>query len=129
MKTMLKEELEKHFRPEFLNRVDDIVFFRPLTREDLKSIIDIELSHVRERIRVKGHTLALTDAAKEFIIEQGYNPEFGARPLRRSVERLVEDPLSENLLAGRFPEGAVILIDTVDNQLVFKEKPEPAPVA
>jgi len=129
MKAMLKEELEKHFRPEFLNRVDDIVFFRPLTREDLKSIIDIELSHVRERIRVKGHTLALTDAAKEFIIEQGYNPEFGARPLRRSVERLVEDPLSENLLAGRFPEGAVILIDNVDNQLVFKEKPEPAPVA
>jgi len=129
MKTMLKEELEKHFRPEFLNRVDDIVFFRPLTREDLKSIIDIELAHVRERIRVKGHTLALTDIAKEFIIEQGYNPEFGARPLRRAVERLVEDPLSENLLAGRFPEGCVILVDKVETGLVFKEKkPEPAPV-
>ncbi len=129
MKAMLKEELEKHFRPEFLNRVDDIVYFRPLTREDLKSIIDIELSHVRERIRVKGHTLALTDTAKEFIIEQGYNPEFGARPLRRSVERLVEDPLSENLLAGRFPEGCVILVDKTETGLVFKEKkPEPAPV-
>jgi ATP-dependent Clp protease ATP-binding subunit ClpC len=129
MKSMLKEELEKHFRPEFLNRVDDIVFFRPLTREDLKSIIDIELAHVRERIRVKGHTLALTDVAKEFIIEQGYNPEFGARPLRRAVERLVEDPLSENLLAGRFPEGCVILVDKAETGLVFKEKkPEPAPV-
>jgi ATP-dependent Clp protease ATP-binding subunit ClpC len=129
MKTMLKEELEKHFRPEFLNRVDDIVFFRPLTREDLKSIIDIELSHVRERIRVKGHTLALTDTAKEFIIESGYNPEFGARPLRRAVERLVEDPLSENLLGGRFAEGCVILVDKTETGLVFKEKkPEPAPV-
>ncbi|MCK6459952.1 MAG: ATP-dependent Clp protease ATP-binding subunit [Planctomycetes bacterium] len=129
MKTMLKEELEKHFRPEFLNRVDDIVFFRPLTREDLKSIIDIELSHVRERIGAKGHKLALTDAAKEFIIDQGYNPEFGARPLRRAVERLVEDPLSENLLAGRLPEGCVILVDKAETGLVFKEKmPEPAPV-
>jgi ATP-dependent Clp protease ATP-binding subunit ClpC len=130
MKQMLKEELEKHFRPEFLNRVDDIVYFKTLTREDLKSIIDIELAHVRERIGTKGHSLHLTEAAKEFIIEQGYNPEFGARPLRRAVERLVEDPLSENLLAGRFPEGAAILVDTQDNQLVFKEKkPEPAPVA
>jgi ATP-dependent Clp protease ATP-binding subunit ClpC len=130
MKTMLKEELEKHFRPEFLNRVDDIVFFRPLTREDLKSIIDIELAHVRERIGAKGHKLALTDAAKEYIIEQGYNPEFGARPLRRSVERLVEDPLSENLLAGRLREGCVILVDKGETGLVFKEKtPEPAPVA
>jgi len=129
MRTMLKEELEKHFRPEFLNRVDDIIFFRPLTREDLKSIIDIELAHVRERIGAKGHTLTLTDSAKEFIIDQGYNPEFGARPLRRAVERLVEDPLSENLLAGRFPEGAEILVDKSDTGLVFKEKkPEPAHV-
>jgi len=129
MRSMLKEELEKHFRPEFLNRVDDIVFFRALTREDLKGIIDIELAHVRERIKAKGHTLALTDSAKEFIIDQGYNPEFGARPLRRAVERLVEDPLSENLLAGRFPEGCVILVDKAEDQLVFKEKkPEPAPV-
>ncbi|HEX5135754.1 MAG TPA: ATP-dependent Clp protease ATP-binding subunit [Planctomycetota bacterium] len=129
MRSMLKEELEKHFRPEFLNRVDDIIFFRPLTREDLKSIIDIELAHVRERIGAKGHTLVLTDGAKEFIIDQGYNPEFGARPLRRAVERLVEDPLSENLLAGRFPEGAEILVDKGETGLVFKEKkPEPAPV-
>jgi len=129
MKQMLKEELEKHFRPEFLNRVDDIVFFKALTREDLKGIIDIELAHVRERIQAKGHTLTLTDSAKEFIIDQGYNPEFGARPLRRAIERLVEDPLSENLLAGRFPEGVGILVDTADNHLVFKEKKkEPEPV-
>jgi ATP-dependent Clp protease ATP-binding subunit ClpC len=129
MKSMLKEELEKHFRPEFLNRVDDIVYFKALTRDDLKNIIDIELAHVRERIRAKGHSLHLTDSAKEFIIDQGYNPEFGARPLRRAVERLVEDPLSENLLAGRFPEGAAILVDKAETGLVFKEKkPEPEPV-
>jgi len=129
MKKMLKEEIEKHFRPEFLNRVDDIIFFQALDREDLKQIIDIELAHVRERLEVKGHTLTLTDAAKEFIIEQGYNPEFGARPLRRAIERFVEDPLSENLLSGKFPAKADIEVDARDDRLVFTQKKhEPEPV-
>ena len=132
MKAMLKEEIEKHFRPEFLNRVDDIVFFKSLDREDLKQIIDIELAHVRERLEVKGYKLDLTDAAKELIIEKGYNPEFGARPLRRAIERFVEDPLSELLLGGKFPEGADIMVDADPDgeKLKFEErKPHPEPVA
>jgi len=127
MKQMLSEELEKHFRPEFLNRVDDIVFFQSLGKSDLKSIIDIELAHVRERLEAKGFTIALTDPAKDLIIEQGYNPEFGARPLRRAIERMVEDPLSELLLGGKFPEGADIEVDAEGEKLTFKQrKPEPA---
>jgi len=128
-KEMLKGDLERHFRPEFLNRVDDIVYFRPLDREDLKSIIDIELAHVHERLGARGYKLVLTDAAKETIIEFGYNPEFGARPLRRAIERLVEDPLSEDILRGRFPEGSTIVVGAEEGKLVFAEqKPEPAAV-
>ncbi|MHC4729648.1 MAG: ATP-dependent Clp protease ATP-binding subunit [Planctomycetota bacterium] len=129
MKQMLTEELGKHFRPEFLNRVDDTLFFRALDREDLKSIIDIELAHVRERLESKGYEIELTDAAKEYIIEQGYAPEFGARPLRRAIERLVEDPLSEKLLSGTFAAGVTIVADAGKDggALAFsKKKPEPA---
>jgi ATP-dependent Clp protease ATP-binding subunit ClpC len=130
MKEMLKEELTKHFRPEFLNRVDDVVYFRSLSRDDLKSIIDIELKNVRERLEVKGFHLELTDHAKEFVIDQGYNPEFGARPLRRALERMVEDPLSEAILSGKFREGTTIIIRCRDSALLFEEKkPEPEPAA
>jgi ATP-dependent Clp protease ATP-binding subunit ClpC len=129
MKEMLTEEIEKHFRPEFLNRVDDIAFFRALDRKDLKQIIDIELAHVRDRLEAKGHKLHLTNTAKELIIDKGYNPEFGARPLRRAVERLVEDPLSEVILSRKLPEGCEIVADVKDAEgLAFKQKkPKPAP--
>jgi ATP-dependent Clp protease ATP-binding subunit ClpC len=130
MKTMLKEEVEKHFRPEFINRVDDIIFFRSLDRDDLKDIIEIELAHVRERLELRGYKIALTDAAKDVIIDQGYNPEYGARPLRRAIERLVEDPLSELLLASKFKEGDEIEVGADDGKLVFTAKtpdPEPEP--
>jgi len=129
MKQMLTEELGKHFRPEFLNRVDDTLFFKALDREDLKKVIDIELAHVRERLEAKGYEIQLTDAAKEYIIEQGYAPEFGARPLRRAIERLVEDPLSEKLLSGSFAAGVTIVADAGKDggPLTFsKKKPEPA---
>jgi len=129
MKQVLRDELDRHFRPEFLNRVDDIVFFKSLSKEDLKQIIDIELGNVRERLSAKGYKLTLSDRAKEAVIEHGYNPEFGARPLRRAIERMVEDPLSENLLAGKLAAGAEIYVDCDEgNQLTFHEgKPEPEP--
>jgi ATP-dependent Clp protease ATP-binding subunit ClpC len=131
MRQMLREEIEKHFRPEFLNRVDDIIYFQNLTRDDLKKVIDIELRAVHERLKVKGYKLTLTDAAKEFIIEQGYSPAFGARPLRRALERLVEDPLSEELLAGRFTQGAHIVVDVEEpeKRLSFREKTAPEPAS
>jgi len=101
-KEVLKQEMEKNFRPEFLNRVDDIIVFRGLTDDDLKRIIDIELSKVSKRLTEKGLTLVMTDEAKDFIIKKGANKEYGARPLRRAIEHNLEDPLAEDLLRGTF---------------------------
>ncbi|MBM3992717.1 MAG: ATP-dependent Clp protease ATP-binding subunit [Planctomycetes bacterium] len=102
MKDTLKGEMEKTFRPEFLGRLDDIIVFRSLTKEDLKKIIDIELGKVRKRLKDKALTLELSDEAKDFIIEKGSSLEFGARPLRRAIETMLEDPLAEDLLRGTF---------------------------
>jgi len=102
MKTRLKDEMEKAFRPEFLNRLDDIIVFRGLTDEDLKAIIDIELGKVSKRLTDKGLRLVLSDEARLFIIKKGSNKEYGARPLRRAIEQNLEDPLAEDLLRGTF---------------------------
>jgi ATP-dependent Clp protease ATP-binding subunit ClpC len=102
MKETLKQAMEQNFRPEFLNRVDDIIVFRSLTKEDLKAIIDIELSKVYKRLTEKDLTLVLTEEAKDLLIDRGSSLEFGARPLRRAIEHLLEDPLAEQLLQGAF---------------------------
>jgi ATP-dependent Clp protease ATP-binding subunit ClpC len=102
MKVKLKGEMERNFRPEFLNRVDDIIVFRSLNKDNLKRIIDIELSKVSKRLAEKNLTLVLTEEAKEFLIEKGTSLEYGARPLRRAIEHYLEDPLSEDLLRGGF---------------------------
>jgi ATP-dependent Clp protease ATP-binding subunit ClpC len=102
MKKRLMDSVEKVFRPEFINRLDDVIVFHALNRENLKTIIDIELSKVRNRLKERGLELILTDEAKEFIIDKGFNPEYGARPLRRATENLIEDPLSEEILRGTF---------------------------
>src|SRR5215470_247808 len=104
--------MERNFRPEFLNRVDDVIVFRSLTRENLKSIIDIELGKVSKRLKEKNLTLVLTDEAKELLIEKGTNTEYGARPLRRAIEHYLEDPLAEELLHGSF-EGRDTITVTV----------------
>jgi ATP-dependent Clp protease ATP-binding subunit ClpC len=111
MKERVTERIEKVFRPEFLNRLDDLIVFRHLTKEDLKSVIDIELSKVRNRLADRGLKLILTDAAKEFVIKKGSNLDFGARPLRREIEQRVEDPLSEELLKGEFQGKDTITVD------------------
>lgn len=102
MKDMLKQEMETNFRPEFLNRVDDIIVFRSLTKDDLKNIIDIELAKITKRLKEKNLTLVLTEESKDLVIEKGSSLEFGARPLRRAIEHLLEDPLAEELLRGTF---------------------------
>src|SRR5438132_6675291 len=102
MKETLKQVMEGTFRPEFLNRVDDIIVFRSLNKADMKNIIDIELAKVVKRLKEKGYALVLTEEAKELLIDEGYSPEFGARPLRRAIEHLLEDPLAEELLKGNF---------------------------
>ena len=119
MREILRSEIEKHFRPEFLNRLDEVIFFKSLTRDDLVEIVDIEIGHVRERIAERGITLELTPDAKGFIIDKGYDPDFGARPLRRAVENLIEDPLSEEILRGSFEGKGSIIVRLRDDHLYF----------
>ncbi|MFP4106680.1 MAG: ATP-dependent Clp protease ATP-binding subunit, partial [Phycisphaerae bacterium] len=111
MKEQLNKEVERYFRPEFLNRLDDIIVFKSLTREDLETIVDYELRNVRERMLEQELQLELTDAAKEFLIDKGYNPDFGARPLRRAIEHHVEDPISEEILRGNYKGKNKIVVD------------------
>jgi len=110
MKQTLDAEIERHFRPEFINRLDDMIVFHSLRREDLISIVDYELKKVFSRLHEKGIALQLDQSAKDFLIEKGYNPDYGARPLRRAIEQYVEDPLSEAILRGDFEAGQLIKV-------------------
>ncbi|MGE0756132.1 MAG: ATP-dependent Clp protease ATP-binding subunit [Pirellulaceae bacterium] len=113
MKSRVTDQIEKVFRPEFLNRLDDVIVFRHLTNEDLKQVIDLELAKVRSRLEERGYKLTLTETAKEFLIKKGANLDFGARPLRRAIENFVEDPLSEELLQGAFQGKDLNVVDAV----------------
>jgi ATP-dependent Clp protease ATP-binding subunit ClpC len=119
MKETLKVAMETTFRLECLNRVDDIVVLRNLTKADMKNIIDIQLSKVIKRLKEKNLKLVLTEEAKDLLIDKGYNQEFGARPLRRAISHLLEDPLAEELLKGAFAGKDTI---TVRMQEVEGEK-------
>ena len=123
MKSRVMEQIEKVFRPEFLNRVDDIIVFRHLTQEDLGEVIELELGKVRQRLQERGMKLVLTEEAKKFLIKRGSNLDFGARPLRRALENFVEDPLAEELLRGEFAGKDTITIEVKEvagkKQLVF----------
>ena len=129
MRDILQKEVDRHFRPEFLNRVDETIVFHALTRENLQTIVDYELAKVFKRLIEHGLKLHLSDRAKEFVIDKGFNPEYGARPLRRAIEHYIEDPLSEAVLAGRFKDKNLIKIDVQDeDSLNFEgEKVEEAP--
>jgi len=115
----VREALRAQFKPEFLNRVDEIVIFDNLTREDLSKIIDIQLEKVRERLAVRNLTLKLTDAAREMLAQEGYDPAYGARPLKRAIQHLILDPLALEILSGRFKEGDTIKADADGDHLVF----------
>ena len=128
MKDVLQKEVERHFRPEFLNRVDDTIVFHALTRENLQTIVDYELAKVFKRLTEHGLKLELTERAREFLIDKGFNPEFGARPLRRAIEHYIEDPLSEAVLGGKFKGKKLINIDVQDEEHLRLEGAEtPAP--
>ena len=103
------EEMRERFRPEFLNRIDEIVVFQPLTRDQLGDIVELQLARLRERLAERGLSLELTDAAKEVVTEAGWDPTYGARPLKRALQRLVENPLALRLLEGDFAEGDTVL--------------------
>ena len=131
LKGTLMSEVEKFFRPEFINRLDDTIVFRPLVKDDLYHIIDIELDKVHERIRAKGLELALDAKAKDFLIQKGYNPDFGARPLRRAISSYVEDPLAEALLGGEYTSGHTIEVThhEGDDHLTFDKSDTPVAAA
>ncbi len=123
MRQQIDELLHKQFRPEFLNRVDEIITFQALTREDLLQIVDIQIRRMASRLEDRKYTIELTDEAKQFLVEVGYDPTFGARPLKRAIQRYIEDPLALEILEGNFLEGDHILIDKgLDNKLVFRKK-------
>jgi len=129
MKKTLNAEIERYFRPEFINRLDDIIVFRGLTRDDLVSIVDYELQKVRDRLTEQELVLDLDEKAKDFLIDKGYNPDFGARPLRRAIEQHVEDLLSEAILRSEFKPGQKIKLtreDEVDHLKYEVTDPEPA---
>ncbi len=134
MRDRLMDEVRKAFRPEFLNRIDEIIVFHSLTRENLRQIVDLMLQRVAKRVEEHGLKLEVSERAKEILVDEGYNPEFGARPLRRAITRLVEDPLSEEMLKGAFERGDEAYVDAnEEGKLVFQRKearaaePEPEP--
>jgi len=118
IKSLVNEELKQYFRPEFLNRLDEIIVFRQLSKNEVKEIAEIMLQEVFARLQDKGIKLDVTDAFKERLVEEGYNPSYGARPLRRAVMRLLEDSLAEEVLSGRIKDGDKALVDIDDNKKV-----------
>src|SRR5581483_5493600 len=98
----VEEDLKRAFRPEFLNRIDEVILFHSLDREQIKAIVDLQLQEIAERLREQNITIELTEAAREYLAQVGYDPQFGARPLRRTLQRRVESPLSRRLLEGEF---------------------------
>ena len=119
------EALTEQFRPEFLNRIDEIVVFKPLSREQLGEIVELQLTRLRERLAERGLGLELTDEAKELVAEAGWDPTYGARPLKRALQRLVENPLALRLLEGEFAEGDTVRVDARDGELVFEKAVAP----
>jgi ATP-dependent Clp protease ATP-binding subunit ClpC len=136
MKSKVNDALKQHFRPEFLNRIDDVIVFHELTKDEVTEIIDLMIKRVRSSLEGQGLALELTQVAKYFVVERGYDPTMGARPLRRALQRLVEDPLSERILWKEFRAGETIIVDvepdpeTGEQVVVFRsiEGLQPPPV-
>jgi ATP-dependent Clp protease ATP-binding subunit ClpC len=125
MRNRVMEELKRAFRPEFLNRIDDVIVFHPLTREQIHQIVDLMLSAVNKQLLQQGMDLHVSEQVKDILATEGWDPNYGARPLRRAVQRLVEDPLSEEVLLGRFSAGDTISAEAEDGKLIFRKVETP----
>jgi ATP-dependent Clp protease ATP-binding subunit ClpB len=123
------DELRGRFRPEFLNRIDEIVEFTPLSRDQIAEIVELQLERLRHRLAERRISLELSDAAKEALAEAGWDPAYGARPLKRAIQRLVENPLALRLLGGDFGDGDTIRVDALGDELVFEKVEAAAPAA
>ena len=121
LKASVQEALKRAFRPEFLNRVDEIIVFNTLTQDQIKQIVRLMAGEVQERLLGHKVTFDLSEAALEWLIKEGYDPVFGARPLRRALQRYIENPLAKKLLSGEFSEGNHIEVNVAKGQLTFSE--------
>ena len=121
----IQDALRKHFRPEFLNRIDEIIVFHTLTLEQVTQIVDLQMKDIAGRLGEHGITIELTESARTWLAEQGFDPAFGARPLRRTLQKQVESPLSVKLLQGEFKDKDVVVVDyNEDEGLIFVKKDE-----
>ena len=114
--------LKRTFKPEFLNRIDEIIMFNRLGEEHISRIVDIEIEHITERLASRKLGLKVSDDAKKLFIKEGYQPMFGARPLKRTIQNMLQNQLAKHLLAGKFPEGSVVVVDCMDGALIFKKE-------
>jgi ATP-dependent Clp protease ATP-binding subunit ClpC len=130
MTSKVNDELKRHFRPEFLNRIDEIIVFHELSQAEVTEIVDLLIRRVREQLESQGLGFELTNDAKLLLARRGYDPQLGARPLRRAIQRHVEDPLSEKILWKEFHAGETVVVDALDEEFVFRaiEGVEPPPV-
>jgi ATP-dependent Clp protease ATP-binding subunit ClpB len=119
VEAQVRGQLRQHFRPEFLNRVDDVIVFRQLTREDLGRIVELQLAKLAAQLEAKGITLSLRPEARALLVEEGYDPVYGARPLKRVVQRLLQNPIALSVLEGEFGEGDTIDVRRDGGQLVL----------
>jgi len=122
MRDKIMEDAKKTFRPEFLNRLDDVIVFRSMTKPDLIQILDLEIGKVMLRLKTRNIALEFDEKAKDFLVEKGYDPQYGARPMRRSVERFLEDPLAEEILKGNLHDGESVKVTVDKDHLVFTQK-------
>jgi ATP-dependent Clp protease ATP-binding subunit ClpC len=132
MRRDIERALKKSFRPEFINRIDEVIVFHDLTREHVLHIVDLQMKDIAERLAEQGLSIVLTDEARQWLADEGYEPQFGARPLRRTLQRNVENPLSIRLLEGTFREDDTVMVDAQDDEIVFSRREElikPAVVA
>jgi ATP-dependent Clp protease ATP-binding subunit ClpC len=121
MKGKVMDELKRIFNPEFLNRVDDTIVFNPLGKEEIAKIVDIQLQEVSGKLSERNVSLEVSQSAKEFILEHGFDPILGARPMRRSIQKLVEDRLAEEFLNKRFDDGDTVTVDAGNGELTFSK--------
>jgi ATP-dependent Clp protease ATP-binding subunit ClpB len=120
VRPLIMQELRNTLRPEFLNRIDEVVIFAPLGRDELTRIVDIQLKHLRQRLAARRLDLEVTDAAQALLGREGYDPTFGARPLKRTIQRLVQDPLALRLLEREFVDGDTVVVDAENGEVVFR---------
>jgi ATP-dependent Clp protease ATP-binding subunit ClpB len=120
MERRVMQAVHQHLRPEFLNRVDEIVVFHPLGKEELRKIVDLNAEHLRKMLADRGITLELTPAARDALAEEGYDPSFGARPLKRTIQRRLQNPLAMKILSGEFKPGQTVEVDHERGEFVFR---------